>query len=506
MSIALLRNINDASSAMSASLSDRSDPPSAANNSNNRPGAFLKSNIDVNLSNHFSSKVYTSSAPISGNVTITTKREVPFSAIQILLMGTTRTRIDGIGAAAHDVTHTFLKMNMPIPESTYPTPRTLETGHTYTIPFNFVVPRHLTINACNHEMLSSQLQDHHVLLPPSMGTNWAKDDMSPQMARVEYAIKARVLRLDEPTGKHVRVMEAVQLLNVLPETAEEPPLNITAQDTLYTMTKTKTLRRNLLSSKLGRITARAIQPSPAILGPDGQHLVSAPTARVELHFEPAGADVPPPRVTSASGKLTAHTYYSSGTIPTFPNLGDFREQQFAADKRGVYATSTPLPALPTPATRWKQHLTSSARRDSGYSSNTEASEDSSSSGPKASLLSGTKSSAPVYHTATVDIPLALPVGRKTLVPTFHSCIASRVYTVALTLQMGAGGGGSGSTTVQLTVPLQIGVGGGADTDRAGLPSFETAVEEAEADEHLRPRVVGVPEQQYQGGSVLPGYA
>lgn len=504
MSIALLRNLNDSSSAMSSTLTDRSDPPSAANN--NKPGPFLKSNIDVNLSNHYASKVYTSSAPISGNVTITTRREVPFSAIQILLMGTTRTRVDGIGAAAHDVTHTFLKMNMPISESIYPTPRTLETGHTYTIPFNFVIPRQLTINACNHQMLSHQVQDHHVMLPPSMGTNWVKDDMSPQMARVEYAIKARVLRFDEPTGKHVRVMEAVQLLNVLPETAEEPPLNITPQDTLYTMTKTKTLRRNLLSSKLGRLTARAIQPSPAILGPDGQHLVSAPTARVELLFEPAGADVAPPRVTSASGKLTAHTYYSSGTIPTFPNLGDTRDQQFTADKRGVYATSVPLPSLPTPATRWKQNLTTSARRDSGYSSNTEASESSSisSSSPKSSLLSSTKSSSPVYHTATVDIPLALPVGRKTLVPTFHSCIASRVYTVALTLQMGGGDGKSGSTTVQLTVPLQVGVSAGEN--RAGLPSFEAAVEEAEADEHLRPRVVGVPEEQYQGGSVLPGYA
>ena len=154
--------------------------------------AYPRSDIRVNLKDHYSSKVYTSSSPITGDVTITTKREVPFDQIQILLLGQTKTSFEGV-SVPQDITHTFLKMMMPIPDSTYPTPRVLEPGQTYTIPFNFVVPNQLTINACNHERLADQMQDHHVLLPPSLG-GWERDDMAPKMARVEYSVKARVLR------------------------------------------------------------------------------------------------------------------------------------------------------------------------------------------------------------------------------------------------------------------------------------------------------------------------
>jgi len=465
---------------------------------------FPKSNIDVNLSNHYRSKIYSSSSPIKGDVTITTKRDVPFDSIQILLLGHTKSRVDGMNP--HDVTHTFLKMIMPIPESLYPVPRMLETGRTYTIPFNFVIPNQLTINACNHPVKSDRLQDHHVLLPPSTG-RWVKDDMAPEMAKVEYLIKARVLREDDLGSKSVRIMEAVQAINVLPASVEEPPLNITSQDRLYAMHKTKVLRKNILASKLGRLTATAIQPTPAVLKADGQRLVSKPTAQVNLSFEPLSAEATPPKITGVSGKVTAITYFSSGTIPTFPNLGDWNAPFASTEKRGSYSTSVGLPPLAAPAARWSQYLTSPTRRDSGYASESNEHSDSSAQKSKSkhqrrsSTSSGT---SPVYHMASLQIPIDLPTDKKIFIPTFHSCIASRVYTLHLSLAVAVG---SATSTISLTMPLQVAVEGDFHQDGGpDLPSFEAAVAEAEADDHLRPRVLAVPQQEFTETSVLPGYA
>jgi hypothetical protein len=78
---------------------------------------YPKSDVKFHLKDHHSSKVYTTSSPVAGDVTITTKREVPFDSIQILLLGNTKTTFDGMNVP-QEVTHTFLKMMMPVPEST----------------------------------------------------------------------------------------------------------------------------------------------------------------------------------------------------------------------------------------------------------------------------------------------------------------------------------------------------------------------------------------------------
>ncbi|KAL2127123.1 hypothetical protein VTI74DRAFT_11302 [Chaetomium olivicolor] len=501
----------------SASISSTTSPREFTTGS--RRTSYPKSDINVNLSDHYSSKVYTSGSTVTGNVTITTRRDVPFDSIQIVLLGHTKTTFDGVNIP-QEVYHTFLKMLMPIPESTYPVPRVLETGHTYTIPFNFVIPHQLTINACNHARLSEQVQDHHVLLPPSLG-GWERDDMAPKMARVEYTIKARVLREDVVGSRKTRIMEATQNIQVLPASIEEPPLNITANDKLYRMSKTKTLRRNLLSTKLGRLTAEAAQPGAAILSADGRRVMSHPMARVKLTFDPDSTTTTlPPSITSVSAKLTAHTYFSSGTISSFPNLGVWNEP-YILDRRGQFFTSTPLPAVTLaeqPA--WTPVYPSGmTRRDSGYcSSDSEHLPTPSSSPSSKKSSSSSTSTKSQLLTTTLTIPLSLPTDKKTLVPTFHSCIASRVYTVQLTLHTTTRGS---SNTLSLSLPLQIAVEGGgvgspvpltaaaghyeaaaqnaggsglvvvAPPPAFGLPSFE----EAAADDHLRPRVLHVPDEE-----------
>ena len=466
---------------------------------------FPKSDIKVNLSDHYSSKVYTSSSPVSGNVTITTKRDVRFDAIQIILLGTTRTSFENMGAP-HNVTHTFLKMIMPVPESTYPSARVLQSGQTYTIPFNFVIPNQLTINACNHERLSDQVQDHHVLLPPTMG-GWQRDDMSPMMARVSYTVTARVVRDDviEGVAKRTRIMEATQDIQVLPASPEEPPLNITDKDTLYRMSKTKTMRKNLLSTKLGRLTAEAVQPGAAVLSADGRRVMSHPMVHINLTYEPessssSSASAIPPTITSVSSKITAHTYFSSGTIAAFPNLADWSRQPYVLDRRGQFFTSASLPAVTLaeqPA--W---ATPVVRRDSGYGSSDSESTDTEAQ-PQTSKKSKTKKTKSL--TTTLAIPLTLPTDKKTFLPTFHSCIASRVYTLHLSLQLSVRGA---ANSISLVVPLQVAVEGfGAGTElqlEGGMGMVPPSFEEAAADEHLRPRVLRMPVEGEGGGGFVTG--
>lgn len=509
------RNIADSPSDTSSSLSAHA----RAN--------FPKSDVNIRLKNHFKSKTYTSYSPVEGEVIITTQRNVCFNSIEIVLLGSSRTRTEGY-SAPHESTHTFLKLVMPIPESSYPVPRVLEPGRSITIPFNFVLPNFLTLNACNHKIESDHFRDHHLCLPPSMGSwargNWEKDDFAPFMSEVEYSVKARVWRQPAPRERPIKVMEGFMSIQVLPAFAEDAPLSISKADTMYRMSRTRTLRRNIISSKLGSLVVSAQQPRAIMLRPDGS-VATGSTAQLDLSFEPVASDIQPPKVTGVSTKLTAHTYYSSGPIRSAPNIGKWMREGIT-ERRGLYSTSVNLPAQAPERLSWRTDYAN--RRDSGYGSesypeNPTYSEDECDepSQPQrrrsiANLMklnktpSRSSASSPlrpsplsrVQHTTSLHLPLVLPTAKKTFVPSFHSCILSRVYTLHVSLTVAGL-----KSAVSLDLPLQIAVeaDAGADANGEQLPSWEDAVEEAAAEAFFFPRTLGVPESEFRETSVLPGY-
>jgi hypothetical protein len=473
-----------------------------------RPGLVRKSSIEIHVDGHYSSKVYTSGSAISGEVTINPWRDTRFDYLQIILIGTTRTRLDAIQVPQH-ASHTFLKLSMPIPESAYPIPRIFDANGTYKIPFNFVIPSYLTMSACNHHAQSDIIHDYHMRLPPTMGF-WEKDDLAPDMSQVEYAIKARVLREPELEGRPVKLMEAYQHLNVLPASMEDPPLNITKNDSEYALSKSKSLRKNLFSGKIGRFTATTAQPGAVALSPDGR-TATGTSAVVSLKFQPSSPEALPPKVNTVSAKLTATTYFSANPMTKLPNLGGAK-YDFSNEQRLSYSTNVSIFSTSVDKVTWRQQLDSQVRRDSGYSSDMqEGHSDSDNSGQSGARLTGSsnankkKKSAPVFHTATLAIPFKLPAAKKMFLPTFHSCLISRVYTLQLTLSVG-----SSNTNITLALPLQVVVDAthGPSIQDHGLPSFDSvmaAQEEHYADEHLRPRTLMVPAAELQGNSLLPGY-
>lgn len=493
-----------------------------------------KSDIEIRLKHHYKTKTYTSSSPIEGHVTITTQKDVRFDSLEIVLMGMSRTRTDGY-SAPHESNHTFLKLSMPIPESMYPVPRILGTGRTLTVPFNFVLPNFLTINACNHKIESDHFHQQHLCLPPSMGSwargNWEKDDLAPNMAEVVYSIKARVWSVPEMRARPSKIMEAVKAIQVLPAFAEDAPLTISRGDYLYKMSKTKTLRKNIISSKLGILVVSGQQPRAIMLHPDGR-VAAGSQVQLDLSFEPVMPDAQPPKITGVSAKINAHTYFSSAPIRTPPNAGDWMRQAIS-DRRGEYSTSVNLPAEPPKQLSWHTH--SINRRDSGYGSDTgtenlNCSEDESEQpepqpNPQrrrslATLIRPNKNAVShlpprqpsdltkVHYSATLHLPIILPTARKTFVPTFHSCILSRVYTLRVTLTFGALGG---SSAVSLDLPLQVAVESSAPSSPGPseeLPSWEDAVEDAAVDEFFSPRTLEIPGGEFREtrASVLPEYA
>ncbi|KAH6672785.1 arrestin [Plectosphaerella plurivora] len=453
--------------------------------------------IEIKLDSHYRSKIYNSGAPVRGEVVLTPWKDTRFDYVSVVLIGVSKTRVDAASIAQHS-SHTFLKLNMPIPETAYPTPRIFEAGHTYTIPFNFVIPQHLTLSACNHKKQSDAVYDQHMRLPPSMGT-WGRDDLSPEMARVEYIVKARVVEQPELGGRPFKVMEANHLINVLPTSVEDPPINITSQDRQYCLSKSKKVRKNIFSAKQGRVTATASQPAAIRLSPDGR-TASESGVLVHLKFDPSSPEVAAPRLSHVAGKMQSNTWFSGAPNATLPDRGDIRSSYVGVPQLS-YSSSTAIFSNDIDGpTAWNMRSIAT-RRDSGYSSEGQSHSDSDNS------ISRGKSSktSPVYHETTIFVPFTMPIARKMLLPTFHTCLSSRTYNLHLNLQVG-------DAKISLHVPVQVAVEASPEMllqqQDAGLPSFDDAVaqqEEADADELLRGRVMRQPTAELQSNSQLPGY-
>lgn len=469
-----------------------------------------KPSVEVKINSHFSSKVYTSGSTISGQVVVRTLRDTSFDDFDIIFTGVAATRLDFVQQYPSHSFRPFMKLRMPIPPAALPSPKLFEAGKTYSIPFNFVVPHQLTLGACNHYCNSPAVREQHLRMPPTLGY-WEADDQAPEMAQIEYSVKARAQRR-EAAGRPVKLMEGYQMVKVLPALPEDAPLDITFRDERYCLSKSKTIRKSLFSTKTGKLTISASQPGAIMLSPDGQ---SASTTMVPLRldFFPTSAETAPPKINSVSAKLTAATFFGAAPADLLPNLG--RRSAYTANPSLSYTATNSLFSRPVESVSW-QRRSSSGRRDSGYSSlgiDEDGSETDASDGgrPHAAGTNATTRTKPsskrchVRHSAVLEVPFSIPTSnRKLFLPTFHSCLISRTYTLHLHLSVGPT-----NAAMSLAVPLQIGV----ETiyppqPDGGLPSFESAVaeeEEAEVDAMLQPRLIRIPDRANQNSSLLPGY-
>jgi hypothetical protein len=464
-----------------------------------RMGRNGRPDMDIILDGHNEGKVYTTFDALSGRVEITTPQNARFDEIQITLEGAVKTFVENLSPhttrARTTALHNFLKLTMPLRDTDYPQPRIAEAGQTYKFPFNFVVPNQLLPRACSHKCNTEHVHHAHLQLPPSMGCREVsiQDDLAPDMAKVQYSIHVKVLRNGDD-GKDVVLADKLRKLHIVPAQAELPPMNILTgnQESDYVLLKTKTLRKGVFSGKLGKITVSAIQPSAIIL-PSPSSSATVPEiamATLNLRFDPHDKSSQPPRLGGLTTKIKASTFYAARPAEFLPSHYTMNTQFDTI--RGVYDTSVPLSSRCVEAVSWTKHKAAPAytRRNSASSSD---SSDCSDNCPEAKPGSE-------YYSATVLVPITLP-SSKTWIPTFHSCIVSRTYTIDLNLSIHTPGNGVPASTVSLHLPIQIAADGNQN-ERAPMTAAEAAAELADAEEFLRPRVIEVPSAAHIGNSVL----
>lgn len=450
--------------------------------------------IDIHLNDSDGSRQkfvnsYSSMDTIHGTVTITAHHDTRFEDIDIAFMGTSQVYVDKLTTtptveARTDAIHRFLTLRQPINDCEFPQPKVLEAGRPYRFPFTFTVPSQLLPKACSHKVVSSHIRETHLLLPPSIGDpelagfgSTLLDDMAPEMAKITYEIRVKIAHIRGAGGISV-LAEKAKRLRIKPAFQEQPPLNIDHSDD-YRPRQEKKIKKGLFKGRLGTLTAKTIQPPPLVIpgARSTENNVITTMAKLVLRFDPAEDNSVPPKLGSLATKIKVSTYYASAprqTLPTRATLGFDTSQ-------GLYSEYIPLSNLCVASAQWQQHDATSnpspeclVRRDSGISdcSTTSEAEEAFAAGV---LPASEDYKQGNFYTAQILVPVTLPM-TKNFIPTFHCCLISRVY--ALAIQFSTHGGAS----MRLKVPIQIcAEGSGSGIENARTRSMEEAASWAARD-------------------------
>ncbi|KAF2128157.1 arrestin [Dothidotthia symphoricarpi CBS 119687] len=446
-------------------------------------------NIEINLAETDGPRrtwttSYSTMDTIAGTVDITSTQSIRFEDIDVAFIGTSQVFVDRLSntpsvTGRTEATHRFLALRQPFKESDFPSPRVFEAGKTYKFPFTFTIPAQLLPKACPHDVVSDHVRDCHLMPPPSLGDpdlagfgGSLLDDFAPEMSKITYGIKVRIAHQRGADNTISILGEKLKKIRVKPAFEEQPPLNIDGIDE-YRSRQEKVVRKGLFKGKLGTLTAQTMQPK-ALRVPGARTCDNEPIttmAKLVLRFDPLEESYAPPNLGSLTPKLKVSTHYASAPRQSLPS-----RDSLAYDlTQGVYSESIALSNLCIASAHWEKHsyasnpITSSPfRRDSGISdcSTASISEPAFASGilhPSKAYKQG------AFYSAQILIPITIPVTAN-LIPTFHTCIISRTYTLSLRFSPCTG------SNIHLKVPFQV-CAAGSDT---GIRNARTrSVEETE---------------------------
>ncbi|KAI9892693.1 MAG: hypothetical protein M1814_001113 [Vezdaea aestivalis] len=440
---------------------------------------------------------FTTLDKIEGEVVLTANQDCRFDGLEISFEGYVKTYVENLAVAAaansrQTAYHRFLKLTQPIDEADLPQPRVAEAGRTHRFPFTFVVPGQLLPHACTHKFRNNQVHDAHLQLPPSMGDQTvsgngsALDDLAPAMSKIHYVIRVHVSKELDQTDKTVTLLETTRKVRIMPTSDEAPPLSIDAKTEDYVLRKEKGLKKGVFKGKLGRLSIEAAQPTSLRLAPSSV-AAPAPTttvATVNLRFDPADEQAQPPKLQQLTSKLHAITYFGARPMNDFPS----RAATIYDSAQGHYETSVSLSARCVEKAEWTRHAPDNERRDSAYSSMSSSSSDFHSA-PSKSYIGKS------YYTAQVIVPITLPKNRA-WIPTFHSCLVARIYTLDLTLSTSSTS--PSPSALKLTLPVQI----SAAPSLTSAPLLNPNEAAPDIDGFFAPRTISVPNNEFlQRGSL-----
>ncbi|KAH6962743.1 hypothetical protein DER45DRAFT_590669 [Fusarium avenaceum] len=372
-------------------------------------------NLEIELAHHYHAKIYSSGSVVKGHLVISPATDICASSIIISLDGTTTIRTVGQKLTT-TTTHHFLKMDLISSDVFNLISKTLKKNQIYKIPFQFILPNELDPTACTHNAVSATITDKHLLLPPTMGGMWDRDDMSPGVVEIRYGINACIAATTSLSTDQTQDLMATRAIQFIPRSTESPPVHVSLTGPRYKLQGTKYLGSNSFKQPLGVISATAMQPEPLHLQSYGT-VITPSSVDVTLTFNPDNDTTPPPKLEGVSLSVRSCTWHQAELYQAFPD-------QIETPSFRQPFTSTIALTVECPQITWTRHVDS--RLDDKNQGNTSA----------------------AFYSSTLRLPLSLSSIGKMFLPTFHSCLVSRTYEVCLRLTFKKGG-------LTIIAPLQI---------------------------------------------------
>ncbi|PYI36803.1 hypothetical protein BP00DRAFT_441367 [Aspergillus indologenus CBS 114.80] len=383
-----------------------------------------KSNFRVRFHLETPSQTFSIGETIRGCVLITSHRSSSPPQVNLALEGKVNVQVDlsenAVPLPQPTASTTFLHMSQPLDDpSIQAAGEALDAGVEYCLPFEFVIPCKLPLQACQHNCRHEQVQEEHPSLPPSLGTLGhqkkslhGKDDMSPETASIAYHISLRISKKSSKAGTTAPIAEWEHPIHIRPLRVERAPVLVPRESKFYCLRREVTITRGLSRAHQGVLSAQAVQPTA--IAPKETPFRLAP---IDLHYR-ALSGAPPPKLSAIKVELQAISFFGAKPWSDFPDLTD---PVTWGRHQNHYTYPVSLADMQPGPLKWQQKNTDDE-------------------------------ALPIFR-STLQVPVELP-GDLDYPPTFSHCFISRGYALKVDICYRAPGAW-GRNRVSLTVPLQI---------------------------------------------------
>ncbi|KAL4903453.1 hypothetical protein BDW74DRAFT_40560 [Aspergillus multicolor] len=375
---------------------------------------------------------------IEGTVSIISQRDFGFDRLHISFVGEESTIIPS--SNPDKAKHQFLELVQPIHDSVLPSSKVFIAKRQYEIPFSFEVPDYLPSSSCRHSS-DPLVKAAHLHLPPSCGDasiagfgGKLRDDFAPAACKVVYSVYAKIECFGKTFGNQETIADKRLKVRIKPAVGDVPLPDLQSMNNSsseYSIHHELTIHGGSSKSKspvIGRLAMTLEQPG-CFYHPlrDPIRLISK-AIRIFLVYTPSTSDPTalPPELKSLKTQITATTVYTT-KLDNAPHPLP-KKRDFLNRPSNFRDAELPLSIPSTPRLGWLQGQTGA-------------------------------------YTATLLVPVTLPKD-KSFIPTFYSCLISRVYSLRFQLSV------QGSPEpFRLKAPMQI----AAERDPAALPSYNASL-------------------------------
>jgi hypothetical protein len=432
-----------------------------------RPGAVLTLNIEVD-----DQRTFTTRERIIGKLTIKPLIDTPFDKLEIKLQGISRTygrRIVPHAPHARTVTtaHRFLELTQPDLAQCFPDDKVFRSGRHYTFPFEFAIPDRMLPATCRHVVESPGIHELHTSMPPSLGDRQAGEgnDYAPRRVSVKYRILARAFKAEGLAGYSKMETLALDSKRIQFMPSDVVPMPVPEVSNHIDPVGRYIPLRKLWVKQLGNLVVTSVQASTfRVQKVDSGvwHSDLSGQVKLELMFIPAFDGAEPPKQIELSGIFRTETTSAVSPLVQLPSTDPWLGPEL--DKHT--APSVILSSQAVGKISWTR--VSAAGTESG--------EKCPSYEAMPSCRHPERPCPSSHYSAEMVASLAAAVGCS-LVPTFHSCLISRTYSIDLRLSTRTFTFGSFSN-MRLKVPVLVAYEHADDRRDSAMFSAETTEADA----------------------------